>query len=138
MAMTMAVNDGEIDADVEIFQSFHITDDAGEQVSAFVVHQTGGGEGFELFIEPNAQTGEQTESNIVRNEAFEVTEDAARDAEESHANHRDAEISNGWMKRCCGDQPGRCANECNAGADGEGAKQDGECNPVPGTVEELE
>ena len=104
---------------VEIFQCFHVADNAREQIASAEFHQAGGGEGFEFFVEPDAQTGKQAEGDIVRDEPFEVAENAARDAEEAHADNRDAEVCHGRMKRGGGDQPRGCAHERNAGADGD-------------------
>ena len=90
---------GRDHANVEIFQSLHITDDARQQVSTFVFHQACWGEGLKLLIKPDAQAGEQTKCDVVRNEPLKIAEDAAADAEESHADHRDAETSYGRVKR---------------------------------------
>ena len=83
---------------VEIFQCFHIADDAREQIACAEFHQAGGGEGFEFFVEPDAQAGKQAEGDIVRDEPFKVAEDAACDAKEAHADNRDAEVCHGWMQ----------------------------------------
>ena len=112
------------DADVEIFQRFHITDDAGKQIACAEVHQAGGGEGFEFFVEPDAQFGEQAEGDIVRDEAFEVAEDGAGDAEEARADGGDAEVCDGGGDGGGGDEPSGGAHERDARADGDGTDEE--------------
>ena len=96
---------GRNDSDVEIFQCLHIPDDAGKQVAGAEIHQTGGGEGFEFFVEPQAQFGEQAEGDVVRDKAFKVTEDGAGDAEEARADGGYAEVCDGDGDGGGGDKP---------------------------------
>ena len=74
----------------------------------------------------------------MRDEAFEVAEDAARDAEEPRANDGDAEIRDGGCDGGGGDEPCRGAHERDAGADGDGADEHGECDAMPVAAEEGE
>ncbi len=123
---------------VEIFQCFHVANDAREQIASAEFHQAGGGEGFEFFVEPDAQAREQTEGDIVRNQPFEITKNSARDTEEAHADYRNTEVCHRWMKRRSGNKPSGCAHERHAGADGTRADQDRECDAMPVAVEEGE
>ena len=74
---------------VEIFQGFHVCDDAGEQIARVVLHQSGRGERLQCPIEPGPEAGQQTKSHIVGDEAFGVAENTACDPEETHSNNRD-------------------------------------------------
>ena len=126
------------DAHVEIFQRLHIPDDACQQVARAELHQAGGRERFEFFVEPDAQAGKQAEGDVVRDEPFGVAQQAAADAEEAHADDGHAQLRHGRMERGHRDEPGRGAHERDAGEDGQRAEQDGERDEMPTAGEEGE
>ncbi len=68
----------------KVLERLDVGHDPREQVSGTVLRQARWGQGLERLVEPGAQPGEQPEGDIVREEALQVAQNAARDPEKAH------------------------------------------------------
>jgi hypothetical protein len=74
----------------------------------------------------------------VRDQALEITEDAAADAEETNADDGNLQGGHGGMQSSSGNEPGGSAHQGDIGPDRQCSEQDGEGNHAPGAAEEGE
>ncbi len=116
------------ESSVEILQRLDVADQTAQQIGGVSrhCHQACGGKRFDGRVEPDAQPREQTKSDIVRDVAFEITKQSARDAEKAYADDCHGEIGNRRMPRRARDDVRCRRHQPDAAANRERTEQHGE------------
>ncbi len=121
---------GEKDPQVDILQLLDVLYDAGEEVSATVVQQTGRRQGREAGVETGPELRQQPEGNVVRDEPLGVARGGAGDAEEANEEDRDREQREHRHHGGGGDHVRRRGQEPHVARHGRHPQQDAEAPPA--------